>query len=198
VYHHEIPGGQLSNLRQQAKALGLADDFELIEDMYAAADRILGRVPKVTPSSKVVGDLALHLAADAGAGDCPGLRETDAQDVYYALGSEIQQKALDAIAHKAATGEIAGDEELGGAEMHTRVSGVAEYLAEDDADGIRIARDLLARMPWNDKTGQGTGRAWKPPPRSSRMSPRCGCCPPQQQQPCTRRCSPRPQPPRAP
>lgn len=63
VYHHEIPGGQLSNLRQQAKALGLEGDFELIEDMYAAADRILGRVPKVTPSSKVVGDLALHLAA---------------------------------------------------------------------------------------------------------------------------------------
>jgi pyruvate carboxylase len=63
VYTHEIPGGQLSNLRQQAIALGLADDFELIEDMYAAADDILGRVPKVTPSSKVVGDLALHLAA---------------------------------------------------------------------------------------------------------------------------------------
>jgi len=63
VYHHEIPGGQLSNLRQQAIALGLSDDFELIEDMYAAADAILGRVPKVTPSSKVVGDLALHLAA---------------------------------------------------------------------------------------------------------------------------------------
>ncbi|MBN9191049.1 pyruvate carboxylase [Microbacterium sp.] len=63
VYHHEIPGGQLSNLRQQAIALGLADDFELIEDMYAAANEILGRVPKVTPSSKVVGDLALHLAA---------------------------------------------------------------------------------------------------------------------------------------
>lgn len=63
VYKHEIPGGQLSNLRQQAIALGLANDFELIEDMYAAADEILGRVPKVTPSSKVVGDLALHLAA---------------------------------------------------------------------------------------------------------------------------------------
>ncbi|RWZ61505.1 pyruvate carboxylase [Labedella populi] len=63
VYTHEIPGGQLSNLRQQAIALGLANDFELIEDMYAAANAILGRVPKVTPSSKVVGDLALHLAA---------------------------------------------------------------------------------------------------------------------------------------
>ncbi|QBE48270.1 pyruvate carboxylase [Leucobacter triazinivorans] len=63
VYSHEIPGGQLSNLRQQAIALGLASNFEKIEDMYAAADRILGRIPKVTPSSKVVGDLALHLAA---------------------------------------------------------------------------------------------------------------------------------------
>ncbi|MDY7543617.1 MULTISPECIES: pyruvate carboxylase [unclassified Cryobacterium] len=63
VYSHEIPGGQLSNLRTQAVALGLADDFELIEDMYAAANQILGRVPKVTPSSKVVGDLALYLAA---------------------------------------------------------------------------------------------------------------------------------------
>jgi pyruvate carboxylase len=63
VYKHEIPGGQLSNLRQQAKALGLAENFEVVEDMYAAANRILGRIPKVTPSSKVVGDLALHLAA---------------------------------------------------------------------------------------------------------------------------------------
>ena len=61
VYHHEIPGGQLSNLRQQAIALGLGERFEKIEDCYAAADRMLGRLVKVTPSSKVVGDLALHL-----------------------------------------------------------------------------------------------------------------------------------------
>ena len=63
VYHHEIPGGQLSNLRQQAIALGLADRFEAIEDWYAAANRLLGRPTKVTPSSKVVGDLALQMAA---------------------------------------------------------------------------------------------------------------------------------------
>ena len=61
VYHHEIPGGQLSNLRQQAMALGLGDRFEDIEEMYAAANRILGNLVKVTPSSKVVGDLALAL-----------------------------------------------------------------------------------------------------------------------------------------
>ncbi len=63
VYRHEIPGGQLSNLRQQAIALGLGDRFEQIEDMYAAANDILGNIVKVTPSSKVVGDLALHLVA---------------------------------------------------------------------------------------------------------------------------------------
>jgi pyruvate carboxylase len=63
VYRHEIPGGQLSNLRQQAIALGLGNQFEKIEDYYAAANGILGRIPKVTPSSKVVGDLALQLAA---------------------------------------------------------------------------------------------------------------------------------------
>ncbi|MFE5027803.1 pyruvate carboxylase [Streptomyces sp. NPDC056656] len=68
VYHHEIPGGQLSNLRTQAIALGLGDRFEDIEAMYAAADRILGHLVKVTPSSKVVGDLALHLV---GAGVSP-------------------------------------------------------------------------------------------------------------------------------
>ncbi len=61
VYHHEIPGGQLSNLRQQAIALGLGDRFEDIENMYAAANKMLGNIVKVTPSSKVVGDLALAL-----------------------------------------------------------------------------------------------------------------------------------------
>jgi len=51
---------------------------------------------------------------------------------------------------KAATGEIATDEELGGAVMHTHVSGMGEYLAEDDADGIRYAREILARLDWKN------------------------------------------------
>ena len=76
VYFHEIPGGQLSNLRQQAIALGLGDRFEAIEDMYAAANRILGNLVKVTPSSKVVGDLALALV---GAGADPKDFEDDPQ-----------------------------------------------------------------------------------------------------------------------
>ncbi|MGA8045878.1 MAG: pyruvate carboxylase [Dermatophilaceae bacterium] len=74
VYFHEIPGGQLSNLRQQAIALGLGDRFEDIENMYAAANRILGNIVKVTPSSKVVGDLALALV---GLGADPAEFEED-------------------------------------------------------------------------------------------------------------------------
>ena len=61
VYRHEIPGGQLSNLRQQALAQGLAGRFEEIERLYARCDELLGRLVKVTPTSKVVGDLALYL-----------------------------------------------------------------------------------------------------------------------------------------
>jgi geranyl-CoA carboxylase beta subunit len=49
---------------------------------------------------------------------------------------------------KAATGEIATEEELGGAEMHTSVSGLGEYMAEDDRDGIRLAREVVQRLAW--------------------------------------------------
>ena len=50
---------------------------------------------------------------------------------------------------KAATGEIATEEELGGAEMHTSVSGLGEYMAEDDADGVRLAREVVQRLQWS-------------------------------------------------
>jgi len=50
---------------------------------------------------------------------------------------------------KAATGEIATDEALGGADMHASISGLAEYVAEDDAHAIALARDILANLPWD-------------------------------------------------
>jgi pyruvate carboxylase len=84
VYHHEIPGGQLSNLRTQAIALGLGDRFTDIEAMYAAADKILGHLVKVTPSSKVVGDLALHLV---GAGVSPA--EFEAEPNKYDIPDSV-------------------------------------------------------------------------------------------------------------
>ncbi len=63
VYRHEIPGGQLTNLRQQANAVGLSGRFEEVELAYERANRLLGHIVKVTPSSKVVGDLALFVVS---------------------------------------------------------------------------------------------------------------------------------------
>ncbi|KAL8608300.1 hypothetical protein ACOMHN_042167 [Nucella lapillus] len=58
IYKNEIPGGQYTNLQFQAFSLGLADQFEQVKKTYAVANMLLGDLPKVTPSSKVVGDLA--------------------------------------------------------------------------------------------------------------------------------------------
>ncbi|TNF27260.1 MAG: biotin/lipoyl-binding protein, partial [Bacteroidetes bacterium] len=64
VFEHEIPGGQYSNLKPQAVALGLAEKFEEIKLMYAEVNKLFGDVVKVTPSSKVVGDMALYLVSN--------------------------------------------------------------------------------------------------------------------------------------
>jgi pyruvate carboxylase len=61
VYFHEMPGGQYSNLRAQAEAVGLGGRWSEIVAAYSAVDRLLGRIVKVTPSSKAVGDFALFL-----------------------------------------------------------------------------------------------------------------------------------------
>ncbi len=96
-------------------------------------------VPQVT---------VVHGSATAGGAYQPGLSDyivmVRRQATTYLAGPPLL---------KAATGEIATDEDLGGAEMHTQVSGVGDYLAQDDADGIRIAREILAHIPWQDDGG---------------------------------------------
>jgi len=64
VYKHEIPGGQYSNLKPQAQSLGLLDRMDDIKQAYADANMLFGDIVKVTPSSKVVGDLALFMVAN--------------------------------------------------------------------------------------------------------------------------------------
>jgi pyruvate carboxylase len=61
VYEHEMPGGQFSNLRQQAKALGMEMRWEEVKTMYRQVNNMFGDIVKVTPSSKVVGDMALFM-----------------------------------------------------------------------------------------------------------------------------------------
>ncbi|OAB80504.1 pyruvate carboxylase [Cochleicola gelatinilyticus] len=64
VYQHEIPGGQYSNLRPQAEALGLGDRFDEVKKMYAEVNELFGNLVKVTPSSKVVGDMAIFMVTN--------------------------------------------------------------------------------------------------------------------------------------
>lgn len=64
VFQHEIPGGQYSNLKPQAIALGLGDQFEDIKERYADVNEMFGDIVKVTPSSKVVGDMAQYMVAN--------------------------------------------------------------------------------------------------------------------------------------
>ena len=86
----------------------------------------------------------LHGPSTAGGAYQPGLSD-------YVVG--VRNNGMAALAGaalvRAATGEIADDRELGGSEMHATTSGLVEYLADDDADGIRIARDIVSRIDWN-------------------------------------------------
>ncbi len=64
IYQTEIPGGQYSNLRPQARGLGLEDQFETIKKNYVIANELFGNIIKVTPSSKVVGDMAMFMTSN--------------------------------------------------------------------------------------------------------------------------------------
>jgi pyruvate carboxylase len=64
LYEHEIPGGQFTNLREQAAAMGLGHRWREVEKTYAEVNQLFGDIVKVTPSSKVVGDMALFLLAN--------------------------------------------------------------------------------------------------------------------------------------
>jgi geranyl-CoA carboxylase beta subunit len=100
----------------------------------------------------------VHGNATAGGAYQPGLSD-------YSIMVKQQAKMFLAGPPllKAATGEIATDEELGGAEMHTQVAGTAEFLAEDDSDGIRIAREIMNQMPWNEQLPMSRPLQWEEP-----------------------------------
>ncbi|RKG35897.1 acyl-CoA carboxylase subunit beta [Acinetobacter rongchengensis] len=89
----------------------------------------------------------VHGNATAGGAYQPGL-----SDYVIAVRKQTEMLLAGPPLLLAATGEVATAEELGGAEMHTQVSGVAEYLAENDADGIRIAREIFEHLNWKEQT----------------------------------------------
>ena len=95
----------------------------------------------------------VHGSSTAGGAYMPGLSD------YVVM---VRERARAFLAGppllKAATGELASEEELGGAAMHASVSGLAEYVADDDADALRIARELVAALDWN----RGQAQAARP------------------------------------
>jgi geranyl-CoA carboxylase beta subunit len=124
-------GGNLTNA---------GDTFGPSGEMFANQCRLSAAgVPQVT---------VVHGSATAGGAYQPGLSDyiimIRGQSTVYLAGPPLL---------KAATGEIATEEEIGGAEMHAQVAGTADYLAENDADGIRIAREIIAKLDWDSPAG---------------------------------------------
>ncbi|MFP5421909.1 MAG: geranyl-CoA carboxylase subunit beta [Gammaproteobacteria bacterium] len=100
----------------------------------------------------------VHGSSTAGGAYQPGL-----SDYVVVVRGKAKMFLAGPPLLKAATGEIATDEQLGGAEMHAQVAGTAEYLAENDADGVRIAREILAMLPWNAQLPARPAKAYSEP-----------------------------------
>lgn len=100
----------------------------------------------------------LHGNGTAGGAYQPGL-----SDYIVVVRNQAKMFLAGPPLLKAATGEIADDESLGGAEMHASVSGTAEYIAENDADGVRLAREIMAMIPWNEQVPPEPARSWREP-----------------------------------
>ena len=100
----------------------------------------------------------LHGSSTAGGAYMPGM-----SDYVVAVRDRAKAFLAGPPLLKAATGEIATDEELGGARMHAEVSGLVEYLADDDADATRIGREVVARLHWNDRLEPARLREAAPP-----------------------------------
>jgi geranyl-CoA carboxylase beta subunit len=102
--------------------------------------------------------VVLHGPSTAGGAYQPGMSD-------YVVG--VKKNGMAALAGaallKAATGEIAEDAQLGGSEMHASVSGLVEYLAEDDSHGLEIARDLIGRLDWNSACPRPEPRSFQEP-----------------------------------
>jgi geranyl-CoA carboxylase beta subunit len=96
----------------------------------------------------------VHGSATAGGAYQPGL-----SDYVVVVRGKAKLFLAGPPLLRAATGEVATDEELGGAEMHAQVAGTAEYLAENDADGVRQVREILRMLPWNEQL------PWLPEPQ---------------------------------
>jgi len=120
-----------------------ANLLEYRVEMWMEAGGVFARLARLSAAG-IPTFVVLHGASAAGGAYMPGMSD-------YVIGIKGNGKAYLAgpALLKAATGEEADDENLGGAQMHSRISGLVEYLAEDDAHGLSICRDLISHLDWN-------------------------------------------------
>ena len=160
------PMGLDKHLRAQEIALENKLPFiQLVES--AGANLLAYNVEDFVRGGNLFRNLALMSAAGLpvvtvthGSSTAGGAYQTGLSDYIVMVRGRTRAFLAGPPLLKAATGEIAGEEELGGAEMHTAISGLGDYLAEDDRDAIRIAREIMAGLDW----GRGEpARAFEPP-----------------------------------
>src|SRR5450631_356230 len=149
------PYGLDKTLRVQELALeNKLPYLQLVES--AGANLLRYRVEDFVRGGNIFRNLALISAAGLpvvtvthGSSTAGGAYQTGLSDYIVMVRGRTRAFLAGPPLLKAATGEIATEEELGGAEMHTSVSGLGDYLAEDDRDALRIARDIMAKLEWD-------------------------------------------------
>jgi len=124
---------------------------------FSSGGALFGNLAKLSKAGIPVISI-LHGSSTAGGAYMPGL-----SDYVIAVKGNGRAFLAGPPLLKAATGEIATEEELGGAEMHATISGLAEYLAENDGQAVQMCRELLRRLQWNKDCARPDRRAYREP-----------------------------------
>ncbi|MEO1136652.1 MAG: carboxyl transferase domain-containing protein [Pseudomonadota bacterium] len=151
------PMGVHKGLR--AQNLALDNRLPFVQLIESAGANLMRQSEMFVPGGESFANLARLSAAGCpvvsvvhGSSTAGGAYQTGLSDYVVAVRGKSKVFLAGPPLLKAATGEIATDEDLGGAEMHYHVSGTAEYMAENDGDGLRIAREIVSKLGWDTQS----------------------------------------------
>lgn len=155
----------------RAQEIALQNKLPFVQLVESAGGNLLNyRVENFVDGGEKYRNLALLSAAGLpvitvthGPSTAGGAYQTGLSDYIILVRGRSKAFLAGPSLLKAATGEIATEEELGGAEMHTSISGLGDYLAEDDRDAIRIAREIVDSLQWNTNAPAASRLPAKPP-----------------------------------
>jgi len=153
----------------RAQEIALKQKLPFVQLIESAGANLFRQADMFVPGGQTFANLARLSAAGCpvisvvhGSSTAGGAYQTGLSDYVVVVRGRSKVFLAGPPLLKAATGEIATDEDLGGAEMHYHVSGTAEYMAETDADGLRIAREIAAKLQWN-KNAPANARSFREP-----------------------------------